>query len=232
MDHLDRKVAVVSGGAGALGGAIVEALAASDHDVGVLDRTGEFACDLADKQDVERVASAVLERRGRCDVFVHAAGAFDTASLADLELDTWRHVQAVNVESALWLSQAFTPGMIERGFGRIILIVSDTFFNPPFPELLPYIASKGALIGVARSLARSLGESGITVNCVAPGLTRTPAAEEVVSPKAFASVLKRQALPRSLLPHDTADTVAFLASDAAAALTGQTLCPDGGLIVR
>jgi 3-oxoacyl-[acyl-carrier protein] reductase len=169
---------------------------------------------------------------GRCDVLVHAAAAFDRATLAELDAQTWRHVHAVNVESALWLCQAFAPQMARRGFGRIVLIVSDTVWNPPAPDLLPYVASKAALIGVGRSLARALGPDGITVNCVAPGLTRTPAAEAGVPSEAFEQVRAQQAIPRTLLPEDVAGAVAFLTSDAAAAITGQTLCADGGLILR
>jgi 3-oxoacyl-[acyl-carrier protein] reductase len=85
-------------------------------------------------------------------------------------------------------------------------------------------------MGVARTLAKPLGAHGITVNCVAPGLTRTPFTEADLPDEAFAEVLSRQALPRSLMPEDTAGVVAFLASDAAAAITGQTLCADGGSV--
>ena len=114
----------------------------------------------------------------------------------------------------------------------VVLITSDTVWNPPAAGLLPYIASKAALEGIARSLARSLGHDGITVNCVEPGLTRTPAAQAGMPAEAFEEVRLRQALPRTLVPDDVAGIVAFLASDAAGALTGQTLCADGGLVLR
>jgi NAD(P)-dependent dehydrogenase (short-subunit alcohol dehydrogenase family) len=161
---------------------------------------------------------------------VHAAAAFDRATLAELDLDTWRRVQAVNVEAALWLCQELTPAMSERGFGRIIFITSNTVWRPPAADFLPYVASKATLVGVARTLAKPLGASGITVNCVAPGLTRTPFAEADLPGEVFEEVLSRQALTRSLVPEDTAGVVAFLASDAAAAITGQTLCADGGSV--
>src|ERR1700750_3234109 len=170
----DRRVAVVTGGAGAIGGAIVARLA-PDHCVVVLDRTGEFAADLGNPDDVRRVARLVLDRHGRCDVFVHAAATFAFGPLEQVDLDTWRQIQAVNVESALLLTQAFVPGMRERGFGRVIFIVSNTFWSPPDGDILPYVASKGALIGMARTLAVGLGGDGIAVTAVAPGLMRTPA---------------------------------------------------------
>ena len=169
---------------------------------------------------------------GRCDVFVHCAAAFDQVTLADVDAGTWRHVQAVNVESALWLTQAVTPGMTERHFGRIVFITSDTFWAPPPPALLAYVASKGALLGVMRTLAVTLGADGIAVSAVAPGLTDTPASRVVNTDEQFDATVDRQALKRRLTPDDTAAAVAYLASDMAAAMTGQVLCADGGLIMR
>ena len=194
------RVAIVTGGAGAIGGAIATALRAAGHTVAVLDRGGDPPVDLAAQDDVRRAAARVLQAHGRCDVLVHAAAAFDRAALSELDLDTWRRVQAVNVESALWLSQALAPGMAQRRFGRIVFVVSDTVWDPPAPDLLAYVASKATLIGIARTLARGLGRDGITVNSVAPGLTPTPAAVADTPPEAFAAVRARQAIGRPLAP--------------------------------
>jgi NAD(P)-dependent dehydrogenase (short-subunit alcohol dehydrogenase family) len=225
----------------------VDALLGSGHVVLVLDlltepspatpgagatRARRIAVDLSDERDVRGAAGRVLAEHGRCDVLVHAAAAFDRASLAELTAETWRRVQAVNVESALWLAQALTPGMAERGFGRVVFVVSDTVWDPPAPDLLAYVASKATLIGVARTLARALGPAGITVNSVAPGLTPTPAAIAGTPPEAFAAVQAGQAIDRPLQPEDVAAAVAFLASDGAGAITGQTLNTDGGLVLR
>ncbi len=229
---MSERVAVVTGGAGSIGGAITIALRDSGHRVVVLDRTGDIPLDLADEAEVRAAAHRIVVENGRCDVLVHAAACFDQASLAELDLVTWRRVQAVNVESVLWLAQVLTPGMAERGSGRLVFIVSDTVWNPPSPELLPYVASKAALIGIGRSLARALGSQGITVNCVAPGLTPTPAATAGIPAEAFAAVRQRQAIARDLAPEDVAAAVAYVVSDAAGALTGQTLNVDGGLILR
>lgn len=225
-----RRVAVVTGGAGAIGGAIVERLT-HDHTVVVLDRTGEVRVDLGDPDDVRRAAGVVLERHGRCDVLVHAAAWVGIEPFDSVGLDVWRRVQAVNVESALLLTQAFAPGMRERGFGRVIFIVSNTFWRPPGAHMLAYIASKGALIGMARALAVELGSDGIAVNAVAPGLTHTPATSNIPTSE-FADAEAHQALARPLTPDDTAATVEMLVRDEAAALTGQTLTVDGGLVLR
>jgi len=226
------RIAVVTGGAGAIGSAIIGALRGTGHRTVVLDRHGDIACDLASEASTRAAAAKVLEQYGRCDVFVHCAAAFDQVTINDVDAATWRHVQAVNVESALWLLQAFTPGMAERHYGRIVFITSDTFWAPPVPVLLAYIASKGALLGIMRTLAVTLGADGIAVSAVAPGLTDTPGSRTVNTDEQFDATVDRQALKRRLTPDDTAAAVAYLASDAAAAMTGQVLCADGGLIMR
>jgi NAD(P)-dependent dehydrogenase (short-subunit alcohol dehydrogenase family) len=226
----DGRVAVVTGGSGAIGGAIAGRLAA-DHRVVVLDRKGDVVVDLSDAEAVREAAQLVLDRFGRVDVLVHSAAMVAFEPVEKFDLDVWRQVQAVNVESALLLTQAFVPGMQERGFGRVILIVSDSFFHPPGGHMLAYIASKGALIGMTRALAVGLGSDGIAVTAVAPGLTRTPAST-VVPETEFADTLAHQALPRPLTPHDTAAIVAMLAGDDAAALTGQTITVNNGLVMR
>ena len=122
--------------------------------------------------------------------------------------------------------------MAERRLGRIVFITSDTFWAPPTPALLAYVASKGALLGVMRTLAATLGSHGIAVSAVAPGLTDTPASRVVNTDEQFDATVDRQALKRRLTPDDTAAAVAYLASEGAAAMTGQVLCADGGLIMR
>ena len=118
------------------------------------------------------------------------------------------------------------------GFGRIIFLTSDTLWAPPLLSMLPYITSKGALIGAMRSLAQALGPDGIAVSSVAPGLTDTPGSRTVNSDADFEAVVRHQALRRRLVPEDTAEVVAFLVSDGGAVMTGQVLCAYAGLILR
>src|SRR5215469_2073196 len=125
-DAARERIAVITGGAGAIGTAITRALREAGHRTVVLDRDGDVACDLSSETSTKVAAAAVLDRHGRCDVFVHCAAAFDQVTIADVDAATWRYVQAINVESALWLIQAFAPGMAERRFGRIVFIISAT----------------------------------------------------------------------------------------------------------
>jgi 3-oxoacyl-[acyl-carrier protein] reductase len=228
----DTRVAVVTGGSGGIGGAIVSRLRSNGHRTDVIDRTGGIECDLSSEESTRKAAAQVMAKYGRCDVLVHSAATFDLADLLQLDSTIWRHVIAVNVESVLWLAQAFVPAMAQRGFGRIIFVVSDTIWSPPGPAMLPYVASKGALIGVMRTLAVSLGDSGISVSAVAPGLTDTPGSRTANTEANFDAVVGLQALNRRLTPDDTAAAVAYLASDEGAAMTGQVLCLDGGIILR
>jgi NAD(P)-dependent dehydrogenase (short-subunit alcohol dehydrogenase family) len=225
------SVAVVTGGAGAIGGAIADTLRSGGHRVVIVDRNADVACDLTDAERVRQAADVILRDYGRCDLLVHAAGAFDRMTLDTFDLAAFRRVQAVNVEAMLLLAQKFAPGMLERRFGRIISIVSNTFWAPPAGDLLAYVASKGSLIGLTRVLAHALGGNGISVTAVAPGLTRTPGSSGVAEEE-FDAVLVQQALPRALVPEDVAAAVAFLARPEAAALTGQTITTDGGVVLR
>lgn len=229
----DQRVAVVTGGAGAIGSAIVEALEASGHRTVAIGRSnGDILADLSSETAVKAAAAEVLATYGRCDVLVHCAGVIDVMPLSELDADRWRTVQAINVEAPLWLAQAFTPGMSERGFGRIVFISSDSAWAPPSAGFLPYVTSKGAMLGVMRSLAVTFGGDGIAVTAVAPGLTDSRMARSVVDDSQFEAQIAKQALKRRLVPEDTAHTVAFLASDGAEALTGQVLVVNGGMIMR
>lgn len=213
--------------------AIAAALQADGYRTVVLGRRGgDIRADLTSEATAKHAAAEVLDRYGRVDVLVHSAAVIDPMTLRELDAQRWRTLLSVNVEAALWLAQAFTPGMVERGFGRIIMIGSDTLWSPPGPEFLPYVAAKGAMLGIVRTLAFEFGGNGIAVTAVAPGLTDTPIARSVNEPAAFDAVVATQAMQRPLVPEDTANVVAFLASDGAEAMTGQVLVVDGGSTMR
>ena len=237
----ERRIAVVTGGATGMGRAIAVALADSGHTVLIADpvpadlahgdhRFSSCAVDVGEPGGRQVLVEEVLGRYGRCDVLVNNAAYQAIRTLHEVDLDEWRRFQAVNVEAPLLLTQAFVPGMAERRFGRIINILSNTVWQTPAAGLLSYVTTKGAMLGFTRALAVEVGEDGITVNAVAPGLTDTPGARRALTREFFREIRSRQAVPRTTKPEDVAALVAFLASDAAQAISGQAMRVDGGLV--
>jgi NAD(P)-dependent dehydrogenase (short-subunit alcohol dehydrogenase family) len=239
------KVAVVTGAAAGLGQAFARRLAEEGVNIGIadvtpaqeteamVDATGREVfsrtCDVASPESVRTFADAVLERYGHVDILVNNAGIYPRSSFAEIEYEQWRKVLAVNLDSAFLMCKAFVPGMQERHWGRVVNIASNTFWLAT-PMRLHYITSKAALIGFSRALATEVGESGVTVNAIAPGLTRTETTTSGLPATVFDSVAAQQAIKRSELPEDFAGIVAFLTSDDAAFITGQTIAVDGGLV--
>jgi NAD(P)-dependent dehydrogenase (short-subunit alcohol dehydrogenase family) len=233
---MGATIAVVSGGASGIGRAVVEHLHTQGCRSAVLDLvvaddlppgTLSRRCDISDATAVGRAAHAVRAELGDPGVLVHCAAVQDVRPFTETTLEQWRRMMCVNVDGAFHLLRAFLPAMLAAAWGRIVLVTSSTLFSPP-PQMVPYVASKGALQGLVRALAAEVGVDGVTVNAVAPGLTRTPHAVANIPEGQFAAVVERQAVKRSGQALDTAQAVAYLASDAASFVTGQTLLVDGG----
>jgi len=237
------KVAIVTGGARGIGRACAERLAADGHRVVIADRQGADAAaadipgavartvDLSDAAQTGALANWVLEQQGRCDVLVNNAAQMGIHTLEELTLEIWRRFQAVSVEAPFLLCARLIPAMVAAGGGRVVNIVSDTLWSPPGAGLVAYITMKGALLGMTRSLATEYGGRNVTVNAVAPGLTPTPGSTADTPSAVFKAVLERQAINRAMSPEDVAGAVGYLTSEAASAITGQTLCVDGGLVM-
>ncbi len=145
--------------------------------------------------------------------------------------EEWDRVITTNVSSVFNTCQASIPNMKKKKWGRIINIVSNTFFMG-LPNMAHYIASKGAIIGMSRSLSSEFGEFGLTVSCVAPNFTRTEgtAVVEANAPEVVAQTIASQSIPRVATPKDVLGAILFLAGEEAAFMTGQTLVVDGGTI--
>jgi NAD(P)-dependent dehydrogenase (short-subunit alcohol dehydrogenase family) len=146
-----------------------------------------------------------------------------------MSFEEWRYVMSIHLDALFHLCHVFLPGMREQKWGRIIAISSDVCLAS-IPGLSHYTAAKAGVIGFVRGLASEIGEDGVTINAVAPGLVRTPGSlaggrEELGM---FESYVARQAIKRTPTPDDVAGAVSFLVSDDAALITGQTLLVDGG----
>jgi NAD(P)-dependent dehydrogenase (short-subunit alcohol dehydrogenase family) len=244
--NAEGRVAVVTGGASSIGAACARRLARDGHRIAIADIAGSDEtetlirdaggecftghCDISSADSVAAFAGQVLERYGRCDVLLACAGIYPVANLADTTFELWRRVMSTNVDSLYHLATAFVPGMVERGWGRVIAI-SSTVFHTGTPQFAAYTTSKGAVIGFVRALATEVGDAGVTVNSIAPSLTRT--AGTLAGPQAelgwFDGVRLAQAIKRTQEPEDLVGAISFLASDDAAFITGQTLPVDGGL---
>ncbi|HEY7077397.1 MAG TPA: SDR family NAD(P)-dependent oxidoreductase [Solirubrobacteraceae bacterium] len=233
------RTAVVTGGASGIGQAFAVRLARDGHRVVIADLApaaetldalagdGHAAvrCDVSSPDDV----AALQERCGHCDVLVANAGIYPVAPFEDVGWEDWRRVMAVNLDSLFHLANAFLPGMRAAGWGRIVALVSNGF-HTGLPGLTPYVASKGGVIGFVRSLAGEVGADGVTVNALAPGLTRTPGTLAGPQVDWYDSVAATQAIPRTETPDDLTGALAFLVSDEAGFITGQTLAVDGGQV--
>jgi NAD(P)-dependent dehydrogenase (short-subunit alcohol dehydrogenase family) len=160
-------------------------------------------------------------------ILVRAAAHQFIKPISEVTTAEWRLTQAVNQEAAFHLTQMMLPAMRAASWGRIILIGSSTYWVGGV-SMTHYVTSKGALLGFAHGLAAEVGPYGVTVNCVAPGLTRTAKARESLSIEFFLHIASVQSIKRNGTPEDQAGVVSFLASDDASFIAGQTLLVDGG----
>jgi NAD(P)-dependent dehydrogenase (short-subunit alcohol dehydrogenase family) len=180
------------------------------------------------KASVEALIDTIIEHYGRLDVVVNNAAIYATLTrtpFAEIDPDEWDRVMAVNAKGTWLVSASAFPRMTKPG-GRIINIASATVMSGS-PLWMHYVASKAAVIGMTRVMARETGADGVTVNAIAPGFTLTEASLGLMDDAATYGV-DRGAIKRASQPDDIVGTAIFLASDQASYITGQTLIVDGG----
>jgi NAD(P)-dependent dehydrogenase (short-subunit alcohol dehydrogenase family) len=187
--------------------------------------------DVADPASVANMVAAVDERFKRIDILVNNAGIFSTLEMRPFDqipLDEWEEVLRVNVTGPFLCARAVLPAMRRAKWGRIINMASGAV-TLGRPNYLHYIASKAALVGMTRSMARELGADGITVNSILPGATFTEIERKTVTPAQKERIIAMQCIPRAEVPEDLVGAALFLASEASSFVTGQSINLDGGV---
>lgn len=249
---LTGRVVVITGGAQGIGATVAKTLAAAGAHISICDLAAAtavveairseggqaiaHACDVTNSQQVAQAVAATVERFGAVHGLVNNAALF--ATLRPRRLEEWDaaefdKVLQVNVRGPFEFIKAVTPVMRGQRYGKIINISSGTVFKGT-PMMLPYVASKGAVVALTRSVARELGEYGIRANCIAPGFT---VSDGVVSNRENHEMSLRIAatarcIEREQTPDDLAGAVRFLLSPESDFITGQTLVVDGGSVMH
>jgi NAD(P)-dependent dehydrogenase (short-subunit alcohol dehydrogenase family) len=244
--RLAGKVAIVTGGARHIGAAYARRLALEGAAVVIADvldgapvaneirsQKGEalaLKVDVSNEEATNRMAAEAVKAFGRIDILVNNAAIFINITrrpFYEISAEEWDRVSAVNIKGPFLCAKAVFPAMKQQKSGKIINISSSTAYWGT-PMFLHYVASKAALIGMTRSLAREVGEFGICVNAIAPGLVEH---EGQNAPRALTELqLKIRSIKRLQTPDDLMGTLLFLASPDSDFMTGQTIVVDGGSV--
>ncbi len=245
--NLTGRVAIVTGASRGLGQYLARALALAGADLVITSRTIEslqeftaeieslgrrvlpLALDVGNHQSIQEMAEAAYSHYGKIDILVNNAGCNVRKPAVDVSWDDWNLVLNTNLRGGFFVAQAVARKMIPAKYGRIINIGSVTTVAG-YAGITPYCASRGGVKQMTMSLADDWGQHGITVNCLAPGWFKTAQTKVLYDNEEWVNYLiDRIPLKRVGQPHDLDGTVIFLASDAGAYMTGQTLLIDGGI---
>jgi 3-oxoacyl-[acyl-carrier protein] reductase len=242
MFDLTGKAALVTGATGGLGAAIARALHGQGATVAISgtrhqvldelaaelsDRVHVLPCNLADKDEVEKLVPAAEEKMQKLDILVANAGVTKDNLFVQLRDSDWDQVIAINLTATFRLARVAVRGMMRRRHGRLVGITSVVGVTGN-PGQANYAASKAGMIGMMKSVAAEYAKRGVTANCVAPGFIAT-AMTDALNEKQRQAILDRVPSARLGTPADVAAAVVYLASDEAAYVTGQTLHVNGGM---
>lgn len=246
LKNLEGLVAIVTGSGQGIGESIAKTFAkvgikvvvatrSKDNGAAVVDFIKEMGgdallvqADIGSKSEVERIVSATINHYGRLDIAIHNAAIFPMFSIEDLSEDVLDSTLNINLKAAFWLTQASLPHFRKQGRGRIILTSSVTGPTVAMPLTGHYAASKGGMNGFIKTAALELARENITVNGVEPGYIETQAMSVLADEDELKDMASLIPIGKLGKPEDIANTMLFLASDAAAYITGQTIIVDGG----
>lgn len=233
---MSRPVAIVTGGAGGLGAAYVEGLRGAGHDVVVADVAETDAADLFVRTDVsdadstEALAAATLERFGRIDALVNNAAVYSSIvkrPFEEIPVEEWDDIFRVNVRGAWLCSRAVAPAMRARQRGKIVNVASMTVPTAP-PGFAHYVASKAAIVGLTRALARELGPDGICVNTLTPDYIAFDRDYDNRQPEMAPALAQQRVFAREQAPADLVGTLLYLLGPGSDFVTGQDIWVNGG----
>lgn len=233
-NHYDfsGRVALVTGGASGIGRATVERLREGGATVVVFDRdpSADIRGDMARSSDLDAAVADVERKHGRLDILVNSAG-IPGQSLRTVEVtdDEWQRVMAVNANGSFYACRAVIPGMVARGYGRIVLVASIAG-KEGNPMAAAYSASKAAVIAMTKAIGKDLAGTGVLVNCVAPAVIETPILAGL-SQEHIDYMVERIPLGRMGKPEEVAALICWLASEDCSFSTGATFDISGGRAV-
>jgi NAD(P)-dependent dehydrogenase (short-subunit alcohol dehydrogenase family) len=247
---LTGRVALITGGSKGLGKAMARGMAEAGADVVISSRhedelrpaldeilkdTGRrgayIVADMANRDDVARLAETALKKMGRVDILVNNAGTNTPQACDEIKDEDWDRIMEINLHSVMVLTRALIPQMKARCWGRIIHI-SSVMALVGNAKRNTYCATKAALVGMTRASALDLGEHGITVNCIAPGPFLTDLPGKLLSQPEKDAFARMTALNRWGEPNELIGPALLLASEAGSYITGETMVVDGGFVSR
>jgi 3-oxoacyl-[acyl-carrier protein] reductase len=248
---LDDRVVIVTGGANGIGRAYCTDLVRAGCRVVVadidVDGARNLAASLADEvgdgraigvgvdvtsvHETQAMAQSAAGAFGTIDVLVNNAGSYPHVAFDDIDLDAWRRVIRLNLDSVFLCVKAVLPVMRARGSGSIINVATNLVWSG-LPNMTHYIAAKSGVIGLTKALARELGPDGITVNALAPGAVIPDRRLSIAGARAVEEIVAYQAVKRPQTPADLVGALRFLCSCDAGFISGQVLTVDGGLTMH